>query len=214
MKLNSGEIISLIANINGLYNNLVAYTVGIMLFAGALIPGIISFFLNRQIKIEQETTIKRLMAELEGAKRELADSLVEKVNAEFEVVEKKILRRMAGLETKFNEKIAVAEGGQYHIQGNVNLKQEFYSEAADDFASAARYYINGRDELNLQSVLEGLNEDCLHKMNRSDFEEDVGLENKIRNLLTTLGEFSENGRYYNIAKKITQSLNIAIKREK
>lgn len=236
------EIVALINNINTLYNNsfynLVAYTVGLMLFAGAFVPAIISFFMNRQFVREQESTVKQLEAKIqelissakfnlaetlstqvkndlkqqESALTQKAEALSVQVQSDLKLQESRFTQRIDEITSKFDKKINVSEGGQFHLQGNRNLDSKNFPSAAEDFAVSAAYYFQGEDEQNLQIVLRNLHT-CLPNVTKEQLEFAPNIEKFIESLIKRLKDKNPNGRYTNDIDSLSKELKLAQNRQ-
>lgn len=203
------ETLLILEKVHSFYNTawsqLVTYTLGLLAFVGGLIPLLIHYHQNKQFKREQETLKREIGNEVLKARDELLAGL----KGQFESEEKKFVEKLKGLQENFEKKICTAEGRAFHIQGGNNIDEKRYKSALQDFVAAARGYLKGEDELNLQRALLVITDTCLPKVAAKEIEDNPDLVNEIEKLLGALKAADVNGRYTDTIRKIKKGLQKA-----
>jgi hypothetical protein len=173
------------------FNQLVVITVAVLAFAGVVMPVLISLYQKRLFRLEHEEIRNRLKDELDA---ELAIAITE-VRKEYEEKEKQYLSRIDSLDEKLEKEIAGSIGGNLHIQGNMNLKDQQYLNAFTSLTKAAINHIKADKETNLRRALRLVTDKCLPKLNKTRLERDEGVIESYEDLLEKLSEYNVNDRY-------------------
>ncbi|WP_226704493.1 hypothetical protein [Microbulbifer elongatus] len=173
------------------FNQLVVITVALLAFAGVIMPILVSAYQKRIFKLEHNEIKESLRRELD---LEL-DVQISKIKREYEVKEGEYERKFEELEGKLEKEVAVAVGGNFHIQGNMNLESGSYYAAFFSFTRASVEHIKAGREGNLRRALRRINEKCLPKLNKQLLEADESVTDSFSELVSMLEEFNVNGRY-------------------
>lgn len=199
------ETLEILEKVDAFYSSsfeaLVTLTFSILAFAGILIPILIAYIQNRQLKIENTLLSKKLEEEVSkhNAKNE---ALIKKsIQEEKAQIEKEI----ESIKVELNKRIAGSEAGLFHIQANHEL-DSYPENAILSFCSSATRYMDSEDELNLQRVLNCIIKDCLPKINTDHLEDSQDILTDLDNLLEKLSKNNPNGRYSDIISDIKREL--------
>ncbi len=203
------ETLEILEKIDTFYSNsfgtLVTLTFSILAFAGILIPILIAYIQNRQVKHETLLLIKKI----EDESLQQAKENENKINALLEKERKKIESQLLKLEDDLNKKLSNSEAGLFHIQAQHHRDKEFYALATVDYCTAAEGYIDGNDELNLGRVLYALKSECIEKLTATDFKTSDKLLDSINELVEKLSSQNTNGRHYDTISEIKRKLSQA-----
>ncbi len=203
-------VTNIIANINGLYNNLVAYTVGLILFVGAFVPGVISFFQRRQFTREYDELAKKMLQEIKekvaAAQIELRTEILEVQKQELD----KVTAAMEGMKANLTKSIGLSQAAAFHLQANQYLSSP--GSCLRSCEAALPLYIGGSDERNARAIL-SITKSSLAKANNSHFTEIPELEETADTILATLQRNNVNGRYSHEIEEIKSALKDAKKRQ-
>ncbi len=210
--MDAATITTVINNINSLYSNLIAYTVGLILFVGAFVPTAISFFQNEQFKKEQEDIKKRISIEAEEKAKQLEISLNQTVQNALAKEIEKINKLGEELRNELEKETATAKAGAFHIQANNMVDRNWHDQALISCRHALGLYLIGLDERNARSVITII-ESCLNKLNKKNFDNLPEIKESTQKIIDLLTEKNENGRYSIDLTNIKASLRNAEKRD-
>lgn len=210
-EIDFATITTVINNINSLYGNLVNYTVGLILFVGAFVPAVISFFQRKQFTREYDELSKKMLSELREKVSE-AEEKLKTLIAETQKVElEKIAASTVIMKNELLKEVGVVKAGAYHVQANQNRASP--EICISSCAWAIPLYINGDDERNAQSII-SIAVDCIGTLNKSILSESLEIEKAINRILKILRENDTNGRYYRSIIEIENGLRAAQNLEK
>jgi hypothetical protein len=179
-------------NVNSLYTNLVTYTIGLMMFAGAFVPTVISFFNNRQLKQELADLKKQMVQELHDKTRE-AETRLENSLKETQQTEIDELKRLNQEQKKeLMKEIGVVRAGTYHIQAREAKPHPHI--CLPSCAWAIRLYLEGDDERNARAVI-SIAKGALATTTKNQLDEEEEIEQSVEKILKILEEQNINGRY-------------------
>jgi len=195
---------TIVSNINDLYSNLVSYTVGLILFAGAFIPSVISFFQRRQLTREHADLSNQLMRELEKRIGEAEQNLKAVILANQKEEIEKVHDAVAETRTNFEKQIGLAKAGLYHIQAN-NENYPFLS--LQSCSIALPLYLDGEDERNARSILH-IACTSMKSIKKDQLDEpEYEVESSVEKIIETLGKYNTNGRYVHDIREIKRLLH-------
>ena len=177
------------------FSQLMYWTLGLLAFAGILMPLWMQHLQNKASKLEKESLESLMRARLGEMRSELTSLLSSRFTEEEKRVVDLLETKVADVITSFKKDIAGAKGGLFHLQGLQNIKAGFFSLAITDCAVAMEYYMEAFDERNLQANLHSLCDTCLPKVSKEDLENDSKIEASVKQAMDLLETHNENGRY-------------------
>ena len=155
---------------NNAWNKLILFTTILLAIVGVIIPLIINWWQNRNLKLREKDLKNEITSffdeKLKDFKKDLSSSIEEKYKDE--------LKKMKYYQLKIQGKL---EGAQFLLQAN---SQSDIKDKLNSLYWSARGYINGKDFLNLQTVIDLIvknipklkDEDLIElKANEVDFED-------------------------------------------
>jgi len=176
---------------------------------GVLVPVIVQFYQNRILKIESETLANFLRDELNKVKIELS----EQTKSEMERQKALLKEKIEEIETELKTKISAVKGVSFHVQGLLSLTQEKFSESLEVLTTAASFYLEGEDELNLRRVLIMIAETCLPEVTKKDLSPSPRIEKNLQSLVKELESKNINNRYFDLIHSISTELQLAKERD-
>ena len=185
------------------FSQLITITIAILVFAGGLIPIAITLYQNKQFKHEQKQIKQFISNEIENTKKQLMESIKEKIDIEI----KDLKDFSQELESKIDTKFEVAEAGVLHIQGNQLTESKEYPDALDSYLDAAMGYLQGKDEQNLQRVLESITEYCFPFITKENHKTEPSIVEKTQALIEAMDKYDQNGRYTDVTADLRLLLN-------
>lgn len=205
VEMDVATVSTIINNINSLYGNLVSYTVGLILFVGAFVPGVISFFQRRQFTREYEELNKRVGMDIAERVREAEKALTEAIGTVQQDEFKKIEELNSALKNELTKELRVLKGNAFHLQAQ---REEFPKLCLASCECALACYLEGEDEQNARSILNiiGVSMDKIGKGNAEDFED---IEQDVVSILDTLKRHDDTGRYAHDIENIKKKLRVA-----
>ncbi len=196
--LDANVVTTIINNVNSLYSTaigqLTSYTLGIVALVGVLIPVLVTVIQVRSLKAEKENLEAHISDEVDKAKLNIKEEMLQEMKREIESVESKLISSLEEKLSEIEKKLACAEAATSHLQGNDLTSRKLFALAAMDFCDATHQYLKGGDELNGQRTLRMLIEDCLPEMFNTDFDDNI-IDEKIDALIELLMENNSNNRY-------------------
>lgn len=208
--VDANTISTIINNINSLYSNLIAYTVGLLLFVGAFVPSIINFYQNRQFRKEQEEIKKNIGNEVTNAVIATEERLQVILQKALEEESKKIQANIDQLKQNLDKEIAGAHGSTYHLQANQQISQSI--PALLSCKHALPLYIKAEQENNARKII-GIIDTHLNKIDKTMFDGYIDIDETIQDILKELRDNNVNSRYSGDIQKIEFGLKDAKKRE-
>lgn len=194
--MDANTMTAIINNVNSMYSNVIAYTVGLVAFVGILLPVAVSFFQNRQLKINHQALTDKIAMEMQEARNALIADLKNQLAIELSNFDKKA----SDIKNELNENILKASSGlnakAHHLQARVAISANDFTSACIDCLVAINDYSKAADEGNLQVVLSAiLFPLVLPKLKQADFENDDKIESYFQEALASIGKINTNGRY-------------------
>lgn len=199
--MDANSVTSIINNLNSLYSGamgqVITYSAIIIGLVGIIIPALSILFQWRSLKAEKKSLEKDIQEGIDNAKASIRADLIAEMKEQISIEEKALTSRM---ESKFNvldKEIECATASIFFLQGKSQLDSKKYAEALKDYCVAARRFLVGNNDLNGQRALNVALDDCLPKINKTEYEE-AGVEEAIDTLTTylSLNEVNVNGRFY------------------
>jgi hypothetical protein len=207
--------LQLLERIDAFYSNafssLITITVALLGFGAIILPLLLQYLQQRSFRIEQKSLHDKITRDTAASKGELNNELQIFFKSEKERLQQQIKGELKMFDIKLEEKISCAEAGIFFLQGNNNFRLQNYSQAVMDFAVAAEKYITGKDECNGRTSLD-LIVSTLPELTKESFRQVSNLEGRINDLLKTLSDKNENGRFFEAITKITTGRNEAKER--
>ncbi|HEY6095510.1 MAG TPA: hypothetical protein VIU93_11215 [Gallionellaceae bacterium] len=193
LDMDPNTISTIISNINGLYNNLVSYTVGLILFVGAFVPAVISFFQRRQFKQEYEDLSAKMTDEIRLRVKEAEENLRTFVTATQAAEIENLKRQNEELKRELTKQIGTARAAGFHNQAN---QQSGHNPrvALESCNWALPLYLEGKDEANAKAIIK-IVLGALPTLSAAHAKERDEIENVVEGITDTLGLHDENGRY-------------------
>ncbi|MDF3196666.1 hypothetical protein [Pseudomonas sp. 1928-m] len=205
------ETLEILEKVDAFYSSsfetLVTLTFSILAFAGILIPILIAYIQNRQLKIENSLLSKKLENEVSKHNEKNEELIKSSILEE----KKQIEEELNSIKTELHKRISKSEAGLFHIQANHELST-YPENAITSFCSAALRYIYADDEQNLQRVLNCITKDCLPKINNSHFEEDQNILHGLEKIIDELTQNNPNGRYSDRLFDMNREISLSRKR--
>lgn len=191
-EMDAATVTTILSNINNLYGNLVSYTVGLVLFVGAFVPAVISFFQRRQFTREYDELSKQMRTEMRDELRKVEDGLRASI-AEVQKIEiEKLQESNNNLKSELLKEIGLIRGASFHLQANQNRERPVISLMSSK--AALSLYLEGNDERNARAVLIIVN-GALQKTNKVYLARNEEIEEYVTAILHDLTEHNTNGRY-------------------
>ena len=167
------------------FSQLLTVTLGLVAFIGILIPFLVTYYQNRNLKIEKSNLEVFITNQIEKTKLEIT---------------KEIKNELINDLTKFAEKqssdLQKVTAGVYYIQANNQLSTGDHKGAVNSLFGVIDNCMKSMDELILQRGLKILIE-CLPKINNNSLSktELYMLEKKIGKAIKGISLLNDNGRY-------------------
>jgi hypothetical protein len=195
MKENQLNPIEVLEKLDIFYNNawdkLIIYNAILLTIIGVIIPFIIQWWQNRNLKIKEDSLKKELNDLFVAKFKEFNEQIIKAVDEKFQLEVDDI--------KKYQDNIkAGLEGSHFHLQANSE------TESKDKMKSliwAAQNYIKGGDFLNLIPVLEMIVTN-IPKLNKEDISEIYVEDADLEALIKTLDETENNNTYLHLIRKI------------
>jgi hypothetical protein len=211
--------LQVLEKVNSFYSNafsqLLTLTIAVLAVAGVILPIVVQIIQTRTFRTEQKSLQTQISTELGAVRSELLAVIEGKFETEKGSFKKLLDEHKATIDAKLNEQVLVAKGGTFFVQGKLLLNQNDYDAAAADYVTAARFLLEGQDDMNGQRALNILERNCLPQLNRESFEkDDLELDELFQGLLEILEEKNMNSRFSDTIGSIRSGLSKAKKREK
>ena len=193
--------IDLINKVDSFYNS--AWSK--LLIFGSVSFAIVGIILPIAMQLYQNKILKNselvLKSEIEKQVLKIKEEILEEIN-------KTLNEKTENFEKKFEILKASADAKAHHIQGSLWLTKGMYKESLSDFLTAANYYIESKDYLNLSSVLQNISDVCLSKLTLEEIEDtfvECGIT--IDELTEKLITINDNGIFEVKIKELRLKMN-------
>jgi hypothetical protein len=212
------DVTTIINNLNTLYSNtigqVITYTAIIIGLVGIVIPTLATLYQWRSLKAEKKSLEKDIKEGIDNAKVDIRNALIAEMKEQIAIEENALTSRMQEKFDELDSKIECSKASVFFLQGKSHLGLGLYAAAIKDYCIAAESFIVGKDELNGQTALATIIENCLPKVHQADYEEQE-IEEKIKALIKYLssGKVNENSRYQNNIDKLKAESKLAKTRE-
>jgi hypothetical protein len=190
------ENLEIINQVNEFYNSAweKLILIGTIAFAivGILVPFLIQWYQKKSMNLSEERLKGHIKVEVDKIKDALKIEMKEIFDIEVSKFEAKI------------EKIKNnSEAGIYHIQGTTELDKKDYQNALQSYITAAKFYVDAEDYLNLQIVLEVIEQSCLQNVKKIDFDNlKITSEDTLDSLFKKMQQIDNKGAFTLITNKI------------
>jgi hypothetical protein len=175
--MDASTVTTIMNNINTLYSNalgqLITFTIGILAFVGVLLPLIISFLQNRQLKADHKNLNEKISLDIQAAKIVLNKDIKNEIVKEIEEFKEEILKLQQEMNKENIRKMTVIEAKTYHVQAVTQILSRDYPTAFQDLMTAIVSYVEADDELNVQAALNDSNMHDLPHLKKIDFEHNI-----------------------------------------
>lgn len=194
------------------FSSLLQLTLGLLAIGGIVVPLLIGWIQNRRVKMES-ASLKREMDSLVNLEvvqlRALLSDEVAKEVAEFD-------KRLGLMESKITDELTKKfnkiTGGICHVQANSLISNEDYLAAIESLKGAVSEYCKCRDLNNLQRVIGQLEGECMPKLNKKSFEDEINLEADINKIIKDLSDLKCDGALIDPIARLKKMLSDAKKR--
>ena len=207
MEITNIDFSALLNMVDTFYNNAWNRLIMLLAIVGVAWPLIIKVYSDYRIKAKEEKLEKRLSEKIQNLNEKNLELLNKKSDANIEKIDKSISEKLENIDMRLN----AVKGFSYHIQGNLSYGKKQYRSALEDYFYAFNLYFKGKDELNLQRILQCI-KNCYAVVEDLLLLEEV--ENQHFNLIEKLNEINENLRYKDAINEIKEAFNSAKKRIK
>jgi hypothetical protein len=229
--MNQAQALELMQQVDYFYNNswqhLMLYVTFLGAIVGLLVPGLTYLFQKRLFTIEEsrlsavinskiaesrtallaEVTewVKKESQRLDASSEEKAKGIIEKVESRVKEIEMKSEAAIVRLE----QSVAQNKGSVYHVQMNMNVKNEQFQGGYESGVVALSWFRAGKDELNFRRVAQILTSEILPKLSSEDLKSaETGGANLLK-LLDDLRTGDQVGRYYDLALELRRGYDDA-----
>lgn len=212
----NNELAELLKNLNDMYsgafNSLITITLAIVGFIGIIMPIAISFYQNRQLKIDKENLEQSLSELVLEATKELKNEIQSEIQLAQKEQALKTQEELSQIRKKIKRHSSTASGAALHVQGINMAEQEKYIPAIISLQQSALSYTKSKDELNLGRVLEQIIM-CYDNANKSIEQSPHDIQGELEILIKRLKKLNKNGGYEDSITKLKASRKRCIERE-
>jgi len=205
MEITNIDLSALLNMVDTFYNNAWNRLILILAIVGVAWPVILKFYSDYRVKVNEEKLEKRLSEKIQNINEKNIELLNKKNDLNMERFNKVICKKIENIESKIN----VSKGYACHLQGNFNFEKKQYKDALTDYFAAFNHYFEGKDELNLQIIIESIKK-CYTGI--KDLSLLIEVESQHFNLIKKLDEINENLRYKNAIDDLKEAFNSAKKK--
>jgi hypothetical protein len=163
---------------SGAFDKLFGLVLALIALFGVIIPILVQIYQRRVMKVSESELKAEIKNLLEEKKKELMAEIENKLKSEKENIAESLKANTAIIERKLNN----TTGGVYHVQGNGNLKEGRFANAAEDFCRAGLLYCKSKSGSDLGAVIKNLALHSLPKVGKKDFEVH-NLEGQVNRLI-------------------------------
>jgi hypothetical protein len=207
MEITNIDFSALLNMVDTFYSNAWNRLIITLAIVGVAWPIILKIYSDYHVKVKEEKLEKRLSEEIQNLNKKNLELINKKLDANIEGVDKFISKKLENIDIK----LSASRGLLWHVQGNLDYEKEEYDTALNYFFLAFENYFNGKDELNLQRILNCI-KNCYKMVKDLSYLEKV--ENQHLDLIKKLNEINENLRYRDVITGIEEEFDSAKKRLK
>jgi hypothetical protein len=210
--MDASTVTTIINNVNSLYSNVIFWTFGLLTLIGILLPVFISFLQRKQLKADNEKLSQQILSEMQAAKAALMAELNNDFEKELLHFEKKLTDMKNEMKSNIQKNKDEADGKAHHLQANSMLENKRYTNAFVDCLASTRHYASARLESNMKIMIGTLLNNVFKYLKKADFEKDGTLENKFEEVIKSIANLNENGRYDSEIKSLKREMKDAMAR--
>jgi hypothetical protein len=193
---------------SGAFDSLFKLVLALIALFGVILP-ILNQIYQKQVMKSRDSELKAENATLlEKTKTELLNSIEEKFKSEKETIAAALKKNTVTMERRF----ATAEGYVFHLQGNSNLHNGEFFDAAHDYCKASELYCQGDCGADLVTVINLLTKAILPRLNKEDIEKE-GLRGRLDELLKQVGKVEHHGFLHEPMKQFAEAFRQTKSRE-
>ena len=214
MEISNIDISTLLNMIDTFYNNawnrltiILIVIGGIGTIVGVAWPILLKKFSDYRAKIEVDKVENNLKEQFQNLSDENVKLLEKETNKISEAIDKVISKKLEDVDIKIN----VTRGLIWHVLGNTERDGNQLESALKHYFYAFDFYFYGKDELNMQIIINAI-EIIYKEVKDSSFLKEI--ENRHIDLIKKLYEINDNFRYSNTIDKIEEEFNNLKKRLK
>lgn len=198
------ETLEILERVNTFYaeawSQLLLFTIAAISIVGVIVPVLIHIIQSRSIKSEKQAMENLIEMRIGGIREEIFKRMQNEINTEIQAYRDQL-----------EKGIAKAEGGLFHLQGNTFIERGEIVVSTYSMAYAATKYLDAEDECNLRRVLNVITDTCLPKLDISSLTDEYMNNREILDeLIKSLAEKNENGRYSDDIRSIKKGLKTAL----
>lgn len=208
--MDAATVSTILNNINSLYGNLIAYTVGLILFVGAFVPAVISFFQRRQFSREYEEVSKKLSADVKAVVAEAEVTLKAVLQEDLARRVEELRKENEKAREQLEQRLSIALAGTFHNQANQE-KDKLPALCVGSCKDALPLYLDGQDERNARSILAILN-GAIGRLNKDTLADRPDVEEEVKTIIDILKKHNVHGRYEHDIHAINEEMKLARKR--
>jgi hypothetical protein len=207
MEITNIDFSALLNMVDTFYSNAWNRLIITLAIVGVAWPIILKIYSDYRVKIKEEKLEKKLSEKIQNLNKRNLELINKKNDANIEGIDKFISKELENIDIK----LSASRGLLWHVQGNLDYEKEEYDTALNYFFLAFENYFNGKDELNLQRILNCI-KNCYKMVEDLSYLEKV--ENQHLDLIKKLNEINENLRYRDVITGIEEEFDSAKKRLK
>lgn len=205
MEVTNIDLSALLNMVDTFYNNAWNRLIVVLAIAGVAWPLILKAYSDYRVRIKEEKLEKKFSEKIQKLNESNLELINKKNDANMEKLEKFISEQIGNIEMKLN----TSTGGIFHVQGNVNFEKKQFRDALDSYFVAFHYLYDGKDEQNLQNVINNIIK-CYTRI--EDLPLLIEVESEHVDLIEKLLKINENSRYKNTIDKIEKTFNTSKKK--
>jgi hypothetical protein len=205
MEVTNIDFSALLNMVDTFYNNAWNRLIVLLAIAGVVWPLILKVYSDYRVRIKEEKLEKKFSEKIQKLNESNLELINKKNDANMEKLDKLISEQIENVEMKLNTSM----GGVFHVQGNVSYEKKQDKDALTSYFKAFHYYYDGKNEQNLQIVINNIIK-CYTQI--KDLPLLIEVESQHVDLINKLLEINENSRYGNTIDKIKKAFNTAKKR--
>ncbi|RPA23609.1 hypothetical protein [Shewanella frigidimarina] len=207
------DSLKILETVNNFYSQsfgqLINITVAVLVFAGIVLPILITLYQKQLFKLEHQAIEKSLVDEMQKK----LDEAITTVKTEYAQKEADFEDKISDLREQFHKELDAAKGGISHVQGNNESKQGLMELAFDSYIAACFSYTKAEDNLNLRRVLRIIAEDCLSAFTSLTISEHEESFRGFEALLDEIQEYNENGVFSDLISQLNKAYSSAKHRQ-
>ena len=207
MEITNIDFSAILEMVNTFYNNAWYSLIAVLGVATLVLPIVLKKLLDYRTRIEIDKVEENLRKQFHNLSGE-NEKLIEKNIID---ATKKLDEANAKKFDDINVKINASEGISWHILGNLKYEKEDYKLSLQFYFYAFDSYFFGKDESNMQTIMNCIKKAYKHVKDLSLLEE---IEKKQLNLIEKVNEINENHRYSKLINEMGEALNNLKKRLK